>query len=418
MVTFYVIIVHLPLCRIQKKGSETSDYQVITKVGNMEIPNNLTELNMLCPIMISPALNKQFANTFTNMTRTNQLTLDLSEIDSCLKFKRINGDQPKVSKEELEFPLAFSFTIHKEFIQFARLFKAVYRHHNVYCIHVDAKSPMSFHTQLTNLATCFGLNVHVIPRERSIPVQWGDLGTLEAWILCADYLLNQQSRIRWQYLLNGSGQEFPLRTNWELVRALKAINRSNVVESTYPNTGVNRAPNQSASFNFTWFKGSFYTALRSDMVQFVRTNKYAKEMLALLRTEGHLKKSQDELFFTTLNSNAQFRAPGGCPEVHPPKDFDPKSLFIARYAEWYPKPCVSGLQQREVCIIGVKHIPVVITRPEFFVNKFIDTFQPLAYDCLEWWLFQKITHEQISGHITSSFNESIYANLYCSETHL
>lgn len=251
-VAFYLIIVHLPLCRIQKKETETYDYQVITKIGNMKLSDNLEQLDMLCPMMISPAFNKLFANAFSKMTRKSLMTLDLSDIDSCLTFKQINGDQPKVSKEELEFPLAFSFTVHKEFIQFARLFRAVFRHHNAYCIHVDAKSNISFYTQMTSLATCFGLNVHVIPRERSIPVIWGDLGTLEAWILCADYLLNQRSRIPWQYLLNGSGQEFPLRTNWELVRALKTMNRSNVVESNYPNTGINRAPKQSASFNVSF----------------------------------------------------------------------------------------------------------------------------------------------------------------------
>uniref|UniRef100_A0A5K3G5T2 PSD1 domain-containing protein n=2 Tax=Mesocestoides corti TaxID=53468 RepID=A0A5K3G5T2_MESCO len=35
----------------------------------------------------------------------------------------------------------------------------------------------------------------------------------------------------WKYLVNLVGQDFPLRTNMELVAALKALNGSNLVES-------------------------------------------------------------------------------------------------------------------------------------------------------------------------------------------
>ncbi|TPP56488.1 N-acetyllactosaminide beta-1 6-N-acetylglucosaminyl-transferase [Fasciola gigantica] len=219
-------------------------------------------------------------------------------------------------------------------------------------------------------------------------------------------------------MLNGSGQEFPLRTNWELVKALKAVNGSNIVESDYPNTGKLRVPKKLLSFNVTWFKSSIYTALRRDMVQFIFTNKYATDILALLRTEGHLSKLQDEVFFATLNYNPHFNAPGGCAEVHRPNQSDPRSAFVTRYADWSPLSCMSKRSQRGVCIMGVRNIPKLIRRPEFFVNKFIYDFEPLAFDCLEWWLFRKIHDEREFGHTAIDFDPSFYRDLYCSRNHL
>ncbi|THD27050.1 Glycosyltransferase 14 family member [Fasciola hepatica] len=413
----YMIAFYVPLRRIHKPKNELADYQVLTDTGTLWLPKSLTQTEVICPILISPKLNEQFADTLTKITRTDQTNINPNQIDDCPQFKQIHGDQPSVSDEELQFPLAFSFNVHKQFTQFARLFRAVFRHHNAYCIHVDYKADREFRKQVMRLVNCFGPNVYVIPRERSISVKWGDLSTLEAWIRCAEFLLNQSS-VRWKYLLNGSGQEFPLRTNWELVRALKAINGSNIVESNGPNTDVDWVPNKSFSFNFTWFNGSFYTALRKEMIQFALRNKYATEILTALRREDHRPKFQHELFFSTLNYNSQFNAPGACAEVHRQTQSDPLSTFVARYAVWLPQPCLSERSQRNVCIMGVRNIPTLTNRYEFFVNKFIYDFQPLAYDCLEWWLFRKIQYERNSGHTASSFDPSFYANLYCSKNHL
>ncbi|TPP55836.1 putative glycosyltransferase 14 family member [Fasciola gigantica] len=93
-------------------------------------------------------------------------------------------------------------------------------------------------------------------------------------------------------MLNGSGQEFPLLTNWELVKALKAINGSNIVESDYSPRFKSRIPKKPLSFKLKWVKGSIYTALRKEMVQFALTNNYAKEILAALRPKSKQKLCQ------------------------------------------------------------------------------------------------------------------------------
>lgn len=154
------------------------------------------------------------------------------------------------------------------------------------------------------------------------------------------------------------------------------------------------------------------------MVQFALTNEYATEILKLLRTEANLQKLQDEVFFTTLNYNPQLKAPGGCPDVHRPDHSDPRSAFVGRYAEWFRNPCLSNRSQRGLCMMGVRHIPLLTKRFEFFVNKFIYDFEPVGYDCLEWWLFRKVLDERESGHTANEFDPSFYENLYCSSNHL
>ncbi|RTG85316.1 uncharacterized protein DC041_0008893, partial [Schistosoma bovis] len=118
---------------------------------------------------------------------------------------------------------------------------------NLYCIHVDSKSPIEFYDQVLELARCFGLNVMVLNRTESINIQWGYYSLLEAFLVCADKLMKNIDYM-WKYLLNLSGQELPLRTNWDLVAALKAINGSNVVEGLGPNFYPWRWPKKNFSF--------------------------------------------------------------------------------------------------------------------------------------------------------------------------
>ncbi|VDP67315.1 unnamed protein product [Echinostoma caproni] len=382
----------------------------------ISLPVFLATKEQLCPVVVSPPLNEAFGDTLASFTRVEEWPWQLHTNHGCQAFKKIAGEEPMIAQEEFEYPLAFSFNIHTGFTQFARLLRAVFRKHNAYCIHVDRKSEMAFRNQVRILAKCFGNNVYVIPEQESYSIHWGDFGPLEAWILCAKHFL-QLSSVRWKYMLNGSGQEFPLRTNWELVKALKALNGSNIIESDYPHSGRSRAPYQELSFKITWFKGSVYTALRRDMVRFALTSKYAREILHAIRSETDKRRLQDEIFFPTLAYNPQFNAPGGCPKVHRPNESDPRSMFVGRYVEWYTT-CLSKKSRRAVCIMGVKNIPKLTRRQEFFVNKFIYDFQPLAYDCLEWWLFTKVSHEREFGQTVIDFDPSFYSKLYCSTEHL
>uniref|UniRef100_A0A5K3FXB7 NAD(P)-dependent oxidoreductase n=1 Tax=Mesocestoides corti TaxID=53468 RepID=A0A5K3FXB7_MESCO len=96
---------------------------------------------------------------------------------------------------------------------------------------------------LRGVATCFGANVQLVPHEERVAVHWGYESVLVPQITCAKQAL--RSRGTWKYLVNLVGQDFPLRTNMELVAALKALNGSSLVESVELGNYASRTNNRS-----------------------------------------------------------------------------------------------------------------------------------------------------------------------------
>ena len=128
---------------------------------------------------------------------------------------------------ERHFPIAFSLLMFKDVEQAERLLRAIYRPQNFYCIHVDAKSDNSIYSAMQGVASCFE-NLHVLATR--VDVQWGYFSVLEPELLCMEHLWNRSAA--WRYFINLTGQEFPLRTNYELVRILQAYKGANDVSGT------------------------------------------------------------------------------------------------------------------------------------------------------------------------------------------
>uniref|UniRef100_A0A3Q0KU07 Putative glycosyltransferase 14 family member n=2 Tax=Schistosoma mansoni TaxID=6183 RepID=A0A3Q0KU07_SCHMA len=350
----------------------------------------------------------------SNQLLWNDGFFNLSNPYRCEQFKLFYGHSVNLSKEEEQFPLAFSIAIHQSTKQVSRLLRLIYRPHNLYCIHVDSKSPQTLYDDVLHSAKCFGPNIIVVNRSESVNVQWGYYSILEVFLLCADKLLNNTDYM-WKYILNVNGQELPLRTNWELVAALKAINGSNVVEGLGPRFNRNRWPNKTFEFPIVWNKGSFYMALKREFIQFYKTDLKSQKILDAIKSEKHLQKHPDELYFPTLNHNPQFGAPGAC------INNDKKNLsspFIARYVNWGKQNCLSQHTRRTVCIIGKAHLPFIPSRMEFFVNKFQENFQPIAYDCTEYYIMNKVIKEMQTKQLDPNFDVTFYSRLHCSSNHI
>lgn len=145
---------------------------------------------------------------------------------SCDEFRKMRQYINKPgTKEEEEFPLAFSILMYSDVDRAERLLRAIYQPQNEYCIHVDKSANRTIHRAINGIASCFD-NIFVI--AESINVKWGTFSVLEAELLCMKELLKH----KWKYFINLTGQEFPLKTNWELVQILKAYNGANDVDGT------------------------------------------------------------------------------------------------------------------------------------------------------------------------------------------
>ena len=111
-----------------------------------------------------------------------------------------------VSDVEAVYPIAYSIVIHKQFQMFERLFKAIYRPQNIYCIHVDQKAGNVFKTAVKNLISCFD---NVFQPEKQVEVYYRHYSRVEADLVC----LKELERYNYKYVLNLCGQDFPLVTN-------------------------------------------------------------------------------------------------------------------------------------------------------------------------------------------------------------
>ncbi|KAF1550157.1 N-acetyllactosaminide beta-1,6-N-acetylglucosaminyl-transferase, partial [Eudyptula albosignata] len=218
-----------------------------------------------------------------------------------------------LSAEEAAFPIAYVMTLHKEFETFERLFRAVYMPQNVYCIHVDAKAPAPFRQAVRRLVGCFP---NAFLASRTERVVYGGASRLRADLHCMRDLL--ASAVPWRYLLNTCGQDFPLKTNREIVRLLKGLGGKNVTPGVLPPphittrtkyvhreqlysffsfmlwTFVRKAP---PPHNITIYFGSAYVAVTRPFVEFVLRDQRAIDLLAWSEDTY----SPDEHFWVTLN---------------------------------------------------------------------------------------------------------------------
>ena len=128
---------------------------------------------------------------------------------------------------ERDFPLAYSLVVYKDAELVERILRAIYRPQNYYCLHVDAKADAEFVKEVSAIASCLP-NVELASRR--VDVRWGTLSVMLPDMVCMRDLLRHR---KWRYFINLTGQEFPVRNNWELVRVLKSMRGANDLESTY-----------------------------------------------------------------------------------------------------------------------------------------------------------------------------------------
>lgn len=148
--------------------------------------------------------------------------------DNCACFRRDLGYYvDEASDDERSLPIAFSVLTYESVEQTERLLRLIYRPHNVYCVHVDAKSSSALRETLTAIAACFN---NVFIAEPPVDVSWGKVSVVHAEMLCMRQLLDAHEH--WRYFINVVARDFPLRTNYELVKILQAYDGANDVQAS------------------------------------------------------------------------------------------------------------------------------------------------------------------------------------------
>ena len=132
-----------------------------------------------------------------------------------------------LNDEEANFPIAYSLLIFTFSEQVGRLLRAIYRPQNYYCIHVDRKADYFFYLTILRIADCFP---NVFMASKRLDVESGDFSVLEPEVNCMRQLLAYK---KWRYFINLTGMMYPLKTNWEIVQILKALEGANLINAIF-----------------------------------------------------------------------------------------------------------------------------------------------------------------------------------------
>ncbi|XP_028593581.2 N-acetyllactosaminide beta-1,6-N-acetylglucosaminyl-transferase isoform X1 [Podarcis muralis] len=294
-----------------------------------------------------------------------------------------------LSEEEVAFPLAYVITLHKEFATFERVFRALYAPQNVYCVHVDEKVSGDYKQSVERLVGCFP-NAFLVSKAE--PVIYAGISRLQADLNCMKDLL--RSEVRWKYVLNMCGQDFPLKTNREVVRHLKSFKGKNITpgilppepitvrtkyvykehigrESSYmKRTGTLKSP---APHNLTIYFGSAYIALTRPFVEFLFQDKRALDLLEWSKDTY----SPDEHYWVTLN-----RIPG-VPGSMPDGRWEGDLRAVKWSNDETKHGGCHGRYVRAICIYGTGDLKWLLKSKSLFANKFeLETYPPTV-ECLE-----------------------------------
>lgn len=334
---------------------------------------------------------------------------------------------------ELTFPIAYSIVAHKDPSQVERLIRSIYRTHNHYCIHIDLKSPQMFKI-LEKYASCFE---NIILIKDRVDVTYAHYTRLLADLKCMDVLLKRNQQ--WKYLINLCGQDFPLKTNYQMVKLLSAMyprqsipsstltpgeGKSSRIEHSYvPSSLIQSRPSyflpEYKRLEHSWwyrsvlakkretlpigkdaplYAGSAYNIFSRDFVNWTVTSEIAREMINWSRDTY----SPDEFIWATL-----YRS-GIAPNSDPPgKAFDRKwRNTLPRMIKWKGGDKCSGQWQRDICINGHEDIGWLLERRHFFANKFSTDLATsnVAIQCLEKTL-RKIEHLEACGYEDSELHQ-------------
>ncbi len=284
--------------------------------------------------------------------------------------------------------------------QVERLLRSIYQPQHVYCIHPDSKSPPSYQSSIRKLASCFD-NVFIVSKIEK--VQYAGYTRLQADINCMSDLLKHP--VKWKYVMNLCGQDFPLKTNLEIVRQLKAYNGHNDINGVIPpphivsrtkfhykmdgkSPMITRRVKTLPPHNFTVYFGNAYYAATREFVNFVINDQRAIDLLNWSNDTW----SPDEHFWVTLQRSAY--APGG----YPVGTWDSKIRFM-KWGGNKKHPDCQGKYVRDLCIFGVGYLEYLHTQSHLFANKFHYTYDPIAIQCIEEMLDTRTWHPEMSDKL-------------------
>ncbi|KAM9308295.1 N-acetyllactosaminide beta-1,6-N-acetylglucosaminyl-transferase-like [Gastrophryne carolinensis] len=212
-------------CQLKIDNLPSTDAVSLNGVSpRFQFSHNVSALDVVCETLVKKGNVLENSRTLEN----SDISIKKIKCEDGYKIKN-NYITAPLSQEEADFPLAYSILLYKEFDTFERLFRAIYMPQNVYCIHVDKKASVDYLEAVADLVSCFP-NAFLASKMEF--VVYAGLSRLQADLNCMKDLL--ESKVQWKYVINTCGQDFPLKTNKEIIQHLKTFKGKNITPGVLP----------------------------------------------------------------------------------------------------------------------------------------------------------------------------------------
>jgi hypothetical protein len=340
-----------------------------------------------------------------------------------LKYKKMSCDEIRkefhnnfyVSEMEKDFPIAFIVVVYKAAGQILRLLKSIYRPHNLYCIHPDARQGTDFKDFFDNIANCLE-NVFVV--SQPIEVYYGHISITDAQLNCMRDL-EKYPRSRWKYAINLCGREIPLKTNREIVKSLQELKGYSAIDA-YPlpgfykwerfnykfhldalgNMHATREEQAKPPTGIKLHKSMNFIAASRDFIQFILHDPISIGLHDYLTTA----LDPEEHFYSSLYVLPHAKGARPPTELLNKSDIPKVDSFL-----WVTDPsqeernkvCPGKTLVHHICILSAMEMQKIhnaaVSSEEvfFFFNKYYLELDPIPMDCMEEALLEANMNEYI-----------------------
>ncbi len=226
------------------------------------------------------------------------------------------AQDPAAYESGKQIRIAYFILVHRFPDQFKRLFNAAYDKENHYLIHLDKKAGADVYQEVQHFLAGFA-NTYILESES---VVWGGYSMVQAELSGIKYLL--QIDAEWDFFINLSGQDFPLRSQ-EFIRSFLTANKGNNYikvanqASERPDT-MNRIENYFVETP-TGFTGTPYRRdYMEDVISYIggQWMILTRDCCEFISNSAEVKKFEDyylntliadESFFQTVLMNTSFK---------------------------------------------------------------------------------------------------------------
>lgn len=333
--------------------------------------------------------------TFSDESMMN-ITSSCSEFKKDFPFYWPRPSQTNGAESESKYPLAFVIMVAQNAEQIVRLFQSIYRPWNLYCLTYDNDTSYQFQQTMHNIDSCYD---NIVMPETFVEVNWAGFSILQTAVNCLSVLNSNVSKIEWNYVQIVSWNDFPLKTNRQMVEIMRILNGSQDAELSDGQPERFRQFHKESNLdeskkslkkplppgNMIIYKGSMAATLSRDFIKFIFENPLAIQFYNWSETMW----APEEQFWSTLVHNVHTGVPGGFPGnclayYHFDKIDKP---FISRYQIWYDD--CNGKIKSGSCVFGAGDLQKMIASPHLVAHKMYLNFEPATLYCLSEFIYNR-----------------------------